>query len=130
MPNIVAAEFDDFKVVDAALSSLSAAGFAPSEVDTYFLNASGQHARFPIGGDQDEDPEAHGAEKGALAPALRSAARPGRRWASSRRRLRVARRQPAPSARAFIRVRSPAPCIRSARVTKPSTRPSAGRRVS
>ena len=69
MPNIVAAEFDDFKVVAAALSSLSAAGFAPTDVDTYFLNAAGQHARFPIGGDQDEDPEAHGAEKGALAGA-------------------------------------------------------------
>ena len=69
MPNIVAAQFDDFNVVDATLSSLSADGFASTSVDTYFLNAAGQHARFPIGGDQDEDPEAHGAEKGALAGA-------------------------------------------------------------
>ena len=69
MANIVAAQFDDFNVVDAALRSLSEAGFAPTSVDTYFLNAAGQHARFPIGGDQDVDPEAHGAEKGALAGA-------------------------------------------------------------
>ncbi len=69
MTNIVAAQFDDFKVVDATLGSLAAEGFAPTSVDTYFLNAGGQHARFPIGGDQDEDPEAHGAEKGALAGA-------------------------------------------------------------
>ena len=69
MVNIVAAQFDDINVVDAALHPLSEAGFAPTSVDTYFLNAAGQHARFPIGGDQDVDPEAHGAEKGALAGA-------------------------------------------------------------
>lgn len=69
MTNIVAAQFDDFNVVDAALSSLSDGGFGPTSVDTYFLNAAGQHARYPIGGDQDVDPEAHGAERGALAGA-------------------------------------------------------------
>ncbi|MEO8677167.1 MAG: hypothetical protein ABI569_16445 [Casimicrobiaceae bacterium] len=69
MPNIIAAQFDDFAEVESAQQALSREGFSPSSMDAYFLNASGQHARFPIGGDQDVDPEAHGAETGALAGA-------------------------------------------------------------
>ena len=67
MPNIVAAQFEDFKTAEAATRSLKDEGVSPAAVDTFFLNAAGQHARFLIGGDQMADPEARGAEKGALA---------------------------------------------------------------
>jgi hypothetical protein len=66
MPNIVAAEFDDFETAEAALRSLHYEGFAAAHTNKFFLNAGGQHAQFPIGGDQFADPEAKGAGKGAL----------------------------------------------------------------
>ncbi len=69
MPNIVAALFDDFKTAESALRTLRSGGFSVAETTTFFLNAGGQHARFPIGGDQFADPEAIGAGKGALAGA-------------------------------------------------------------
>ena len=58
MPNIVAAQFEDFKTAEAATRSLKDEGVSPAAVDTFFLNAAGQHARFLIGGDQMADPEA------------------------------------------------------------------------
>jgi hypothetical protein len=67
MPNIVAGQFEDFKTAEAATRALKDEGVSPAAVDTFFLNAAGQHARFLIGGDQMADPEARGAEKGALA---------------------------------------------------------------
>jgi hypothetical protein len=67
--NIVAAEFEGFEAARAARSALRDEGFASSRTSMFYLNAGGQHARFPIGGDQYADPEAKGAGKGALAGA-------------------------------------------------------------
>ncbi len=69
MANIVAALFDDFETAEAALHALQDAGFPSADTSTFFLNAEGQHARFPIGGDQFADPGAKGAGKGAIAGA-------------------------------------------------------------
>ncbi len=69
MSNIVAAEFEGFEAARAARRALRDEGFAPSRTSMFYLNAGGQHARFPVGGDQYADPEAQGAGKGALAGA-------------------------------------------------------------
>jgi hypothetical protein len=61
MDNIVAAEFRDFASAEAAMEALEVEGIAPSQMTSFYLNAPGQHGTFPIGGDQDEDPEAKGA---------------------------------------------------------------------
>ena len=66
VPNIVAAQFDDFETAKAALRSLHEEGFPSEHTNQFYRNAGGQHARFPIGGDQFADPEAKGAGKGAL----------------------------------------------------------------
>ena len=36
------------------------------DIETFALNAPGQHARFPIGGDEDADRSAQGGENGAV----------------------------------------------------------------
>lgn len=66
MSNIVAAEFEGFEAARAARRALRDEGFASSRTSMFYLNAGGQHARFPVGGDQYADPEAKGAGKGAL----------------------------------------------------------------
>ena len=66
MDHIVAAEFGDFASAEAALRALENEGFALSQLTSFYLNAPGQHGTYPIGGDQDEDPEAKGAGAGAM----------------------------------------------------------------
>ena len=66
MSNIVAAEFEGFDAARAARNALRDEGFAPSHTSIFYLNAGGQHARFPLGGDRYADPEAKGAGRGAL----------------------------------------------------------------
>jgi hypothetical protein len=68
MSNIVAAEFEGFEAAQAARRALRE-GFAPSRTSMFYLNPGGQHASFPIGGDQYADPQTKGAGKGALAGA-------------------------------------------------------------
>lgn len=70
MDNIVAAEFGDFVSAEGAMQALEGDGFASSQITSFYLNAPGQHATYPIGGDQDEDPEAKGAGAGAAQGAV------------------------------------------------------------
>ncbi|HSD78830.1 MAG TPA: hypothetical protein VLA98_15550, partial [Solirubrobacteraceae bacterium] len=58
MAHIVAAEFKEFAQAEAALAALRGEGFAASQLTTFYLNAPGQHATYPIGGDRYKDPEA------------------------------------------------------------------------
>ncbi len=75
MAHIVAAEFKEFAQAESALEALREQGFASSQLTTFYLNAPGQHATFPIGGDQYKDPEAAEGGSGALkGAALGSAA--------------------------------------------------------
>jgi hypothetical protein len=70
MPNIIAAQFDDFPRAEGVLHELTASGgIASSDVDQVVLGAPGRHDRFPLGGDVDADAGAaegdHGARAGA-----------------------------------------------------------------
>lgn len=66
MAHIVAAEFKEFAEAEAAVAALREQGFAPSQLTTFYLNAPGQHATFPIGGDRYKDPQAASGGSGAL----------------------------------------------------------------
>jgi hypothetical protein len=56
MPNIIAAQFDDFPHAENALQMLSQSGcFASTDIDHVVLGAPGRHDRFPVGGDEDAD---------------------------------------------------------------------------
>jgi hypothetical protein len=69
MSTIIAAQYDTFDEAAQATNRLRAAGFDEDAIATFFNNAPGRHATFPIGGDEFADPEAHvlneGAAKGA-----------------------------------------------------------------
>ncbi|WP_206957002.1 hypothetical protein [Trinickia acidisoli] len=65
MSLIVAGRFTTFAEAETAANRLFAAGFVQEDVTLFFVNPRGQHARFPIGGDEDADPQAAHASKGA-----------------------------------------------------------------
>ena len=65
MPNIVAGRFEQQADADAAIASLVRHGFHRDQVASFFVNAPGQHAQFPIGGDRVASPGAQAAGGGA-----------------------------------------------------------------
>ncbi len=65
MSLIVAGRFTTFADAEAAANRLFEAGFVQEDVTLFFVNPRGQHARFPIGGDRNADPQAARASKGA-----------------------------------------------------------------
>ncbi|MFP3557238.1 hypothetical protein SB861_42035 [Paraburkholderia sp. SIMBA_049] len=65
MSLIVAARFTTFPAAEAAAERLFDKGFVEEDVSLFFVNPRGQHARFPIGGDEDTDAGATDAPMGA-----------------------------------------------------------------
>lgn len=65
MAMIVAGRFTTFDQANLVASRLYDRAFRPADVSVFFLNPTGQHARFPIGGDVDADAAARPAGRGA-----------------------------------------------------------------
>ncbi|SEK09096.1 hypothetical protein [Paraburkholderia diazotrophica] len=65
MSLIVAARFTTFPAAEDAAERLFAAGFVEEDVSLFFVNPRGQHARYPIGGDQNKDAASVDVPKGA-----------------------------------------------------------------
>jgi hypothetical protein len=65
MSLIVAARFTTFPTAEAAAQQLFNSGFVEEDVTLFFVNPTGQHARYPIGGDTGTDAGAAQAPKGA-----------------------------------------------------------------
>ncbi|MBN3757757.1 hypothetical protein G3N95_32875 [Paraburkholderia sp. Tr-20389] len=65
MSLIVAARFTTFPAAESAAKRLFRSGFLEEDVSLFFVNPRGQHARFPIGGDENKDAAATDAPKGA-----------------------------------------------------------------
>ncbi len=74
MSLIVAGRFTAFAEAEAAARRLFDNGFLEEDVTLFFVNPRGQHARFPVGGDEYADPQAArasiGAGKGGLIGAV------------------------------------------------------------
>ncbi len=66
MENILVGQFDDFQSAQLAAEELRSLGMASDDLQVIFLNAAGQHDRFPIGGDEDADRGARDGESGAM----------------------------------------------------------------
>jgi hypothetical protein len=66
MALIVAARFTTFDQAQGAARALFAQGFAEDDVHIFYVNMAGAHATYPIGGDRKADPDAGGAQYGAL----------------------------------------------------------------
>jgi len=65
MSQIIAARFNTFAAADEAKDRLLASGFFNEDITEFFVTPSGQHARYPIGGDTYADPQAKPAGLGA-----------------------------------------------------------------
>ena len=65
MATIIAGNFETKPQAEKAVETLLGLGIPAHRVSSFFVNAPGQHATFPIGGDHDESPGAEGADKGA-----------------------------------------------------------------
>ncbi len=74
MASILIGQYDDFETANATISALHAAGISPQAIECFHLNAPGQHDTFPIGGDEDEDRNAHEGSGGAASGAALGAA--------------------------------------------------------
>lgn len=63
MSLIIAGRFQTFRAAESAAQKLFARGFLEEDVTLFFVNPSGQHARYPVGGDVGTDPGASAAPK-------------------------------------------------------------------
>ncbi|KVN02593.1 hypothetical protein [Burkholderia stagnalis] len=71
MAMIVAGRFTTFDDAQGSARCLYDRAFGQDDVSIFFLNPRGQHARFPIGGDEYADAAARPGGRGAMAGALR-----------------------------------------------------------
>lgn len=69
MSTIIAGTFEQQAPARHAIEELQQAGFAADRISTFYVNPSGQHATYPIGGDHDKSPGAEDSTKGTIAGA-------------------------------------------------------------
>lgn len=69
MSTIIAGTFEQQAPAQHAIEELQQAGFSADRISTFYVNPSGQHATYPIGGDHDKSPGAEDSPKGTLAGA-------------------------------------------------------------
>lgn len=65
MSQILAARFLTFAAAETTKERLLNNGFVEEDIAAFYVNPSGQHARFPVGGDEYADPQARPAGIGA-----------------------------------------------------------------
>lgn len=73
MSLIVASRFTTLHDAEMAVGKLYASGFVNEDVASFYVNPSGQHARFPVGGDEFVDPGARKSSRGAATGAAAGA---------------------------------------------------------
>jgi hypothetical protein len=66
MTTIISATFETLPKAQIAVHHLHGRGCEDDDIHVFHNNAPGQHAAFPIGGDERVDPESHGGAGGAL----------------------------------------------------------------
>lgn len=64
---IIAGRFETQEQGKSALDALQNEGFTRDALAMFYVNPSGQHDMYPVGGDSDESPGARDADKGAVA---------------------------------------------------------------
>ncbi len=70
MATIIAGEFATMAETESVAAALQAADFAADNISVFMLNAAGQHALYPIGGDENADAGASHAHGGAVSGAI------------------------------------------------------------
>lgn len=67
MTTIIAGMFEQQSDWDNAVTSLRAAGFPHDQISAFYVSPAGQHATYPLGGDQDRSPGAERSGQGTAA---------------------------------------------------------------
>jgi uncharacterized membrane protein len=65
MKTLIVGRYDQQTEAENARRELLRAGFAAPEMTLFYVNPQGQHALYPVGGDEDESPGTHEAKSGA-----------------------------------------------------------------
>jgi len=66
MKPIIVGRYNQQREAEYASRELLRAGFPLSEMSLFYVNPEGQHAIYPVGGDEDESPGTHDAKSGAM----------------------------------------------------------------
>ena len=66
MRTIIVGRYNQQGEAEYASRELLRAGFPLSEMSLFYVNPEGQHALYPLGGDEDESPGTHDAKSGAM----------------------------------------------------------------
>ncbi len=66
MASIIAGTFNTLIQAEAAVRALLQEDCERNNISTFFSGPPGQHGTFPVGGDEDADPQAEGAQTSAL----------------------------------------------------------------
>jgi hypothetical protein len=67
MATIIAGRFEQQSQAEDAAAQLQRAGIAPDRISTFYVTPAGQHAGFPVGGDQYQSPGAEESPQGTAA---------------------------------------------------------------
>lgn len=70
MQTLIVGHYGQQTEADNAARELLRAGFPASELGLFYFNPQGQHATYPIGGDENESPGTHDAKGGAVRGAV------------------------------------------------------------
>lgn len=70
MKTLIVGHYGQQNEADNAARELLRAGFPASEMSLFYFNPQGQHATYPIGGDENESPGTHEAKGGAVRGAV------------------------------------------------------------
>lgn len=70
MRTLIVGHYGQQTEADNAARELRRAGFPASDLSLFYFNPQGQHATYPIGGDENESPGTHDAKGGAVRGAV------------------------------------------------------------
>lgn len=66
MQTLIVGRYSQQNEAQRASWALLRAGFSAREMSLFYVNPQGQHATYPVGGDEDESPGTHEARSGAM----------------------------------------------------------------
>lgn len=70
MKTLIVGRYDLQAEAENTSRELLLAGFLPAEMSLFYANPQGQHALYPVGGDEDESAGTHEARSGAVRGAV------------------------------------------------------------
>jgi hypothetical protein len=67
--SVISGRFQEQLAAEQAVSALKKAGFAPDQIASFYVSTAGQHAIYPIGGDEEKSPGTEGSVRESVGTA-------------------------------------------------------------